>query len=249
MSATPAEIDIAAIERSTLAGVQPQALEELQGWLLALDDGTVGRAHSAVPLLHNAPPPDLLPAIAARYAAHGLAPVIRVPRKPAFDALRAQLAGQGFRSSKPTLAQTGSVAAMAQVAQPEAVTLAGEPGGDWAAVFMGEGFDPADGESRMAILRRSPHNVFASAWHDGRVAAVGCASFAHGWVGVHGMRTAPAHRGRGLAGRILAALAGEAGKRGFERAVLQVEEPNTAAQSLYRRAGFATAWAYEYWLH
>jgi len=240
--------DIAAIERSTLAGVQPQALEDLQGWLLGLDDGTVGRAHSAVPLSHTAPPEGLLPAIAARYTAHGLAPVVRVPRKPAYDAFRAQLAGEGFHASKPTLAQTGTVAAMARVGPTDGVTLAVQPDAHWAGVFMGEGFDPADGESRMAILRRSPHNLFASAWLDGKVAAVGSASFAHGWVGVHGMRTAPAQRGRGLAGRILAALAQEAQRRGFERAVLQVEEPNTGAQSLYRRAGFSTAWAYEYWL-
>ena len=248
MSANHVAEDIATIERSTLAGVQPQSLEELQGWLLALDDGTVGRAHSAVPLSHAAPPPGLLASIVARYAAHGLAPVIRVPRKPAYDAFRKLLEGEGFHTSKPTLAQTGTVAAMAQVAQPDGVTLAAQPDTHWAGVFMGEGFDPADGQSRMAILRRSPHNAFASAWLDGRVAAVGSASFAHGWVGVHGMRTAPAQRGRGLAGRILAALAQEAQRRGFERAVLQVEEPNTGAQSLYRRAGFSTAWAYEYWL-
>ncbi|MEO7642896.1 MAG: GNAT family N-acetyltransferase [Ramlibacter sp.] len=248
MSAQGPGDDIAAIERSTLAGVQPQALEELQSWLLALDDGTVGRAHSAVPLSHTAPAAGLLPAIVERYAAHGLSPVLRVPRKPAYDAFRALLAGAGFHASKPTLAQLGTVAAMAQVARPDGVTLADAPDAHWAAVFMGEGFDPADGESRMAILRRSPCNVFASAWLDGRVAAVGSASFAHGWVGVHGMRTAPAQRGRGLAGRILAALAEEAQRRGFGSAVLQVEEPNTGARSLYRRAGFSTAWAYEYWL-
>jgi len=31
------------------------------------------------------------------------------------------------------------------------------------------------------------------------------------------------------------------------RVFLQVEAGNTAAQALYRRAGFETAWSYMYW--
>ena len=61
------------------------------------------------------------------------------------------------------------------------------------------------------------------------------------------MRTDQAHRGRGLAGRVLAALADEAARRDLDRTFLQVEANNLAAQALYRRAGFTTAWAYEYW--
>ncbi|RYF36787.1 MAG: GNAT family N-acetyltransferase, partial [Comamonadaceae bacterium] len=133
MSPALAAQDISSIERSTLAGVQPQALEELQGWLLALDDGSVGRAHSAVPLAHTAPPAGLLPAIAARYAAHGLAPVFRVPRTPAYDAFRAVLAREGFHASKPTLAQTGTVKAMARLAHTDGISLAVQPDAHWAA--------------------------------------------------------------------------------------------------------------------
>jgi ribosomal protein S18 acetylase RimI-like enzyme len=46
---------------------------------------------------------------------------------------------------------------------------------------------------------------------------------------------------------VLAGLAGEARARGIERAFLQVEEKNTPARALYRRAGFAPAWRYFYW--
>jgi len=46
--------DIEAIERATLAAVAPERIEALSGWLLPLDPGTVGRAHSAVPLHHGA---------------------------------------------------------------------------------------------------------------------------------------------------------------------------------------------------
>ena len=42
--------DVEAIERATVAAVSPLAVEELDGWLLPFDDGTVKRARSAVPL-------------------------------------------------------------------------------------------------------------------------------------------------------------------------------------------------------
>jgi N-acetylglutamate synthase len=61
------------------------------------------------------------------------------------------------------------------------------------------------------------------------------------------MRTAAGQRGRGLAGCVLAALAGVAIERGITQVFLQVEEANTAAQALYLRAGFQTAWRYHYW--
>jgi ribosomal protein S18 acetylase RimI-like enzyme len=128
------------------------------------------------------------------------------------------------------------------------VSLAAEPDDGWADLFLGGGFDPVDAASRLGILRRARHSVFASVRVDGRTCAVGSACFSHGWCGLHAMRTAPAARGRGLASAILVALANEASVRGFERTMLQVEAGNEAALSLYRAAGFAEAWTYEYWL-
>jgi len=114
-------------------------------------------------------------------------------------------------------------------------------------VFLGEGFDPVEGASRVKTLSRAPGSLFASVREDGRTVAAGAAAFGHGWASVHGMRTAQDRRGRGLAGRILAALAQEALKRGHDRIFLQVQADNPAAQALYRRAGFTLAWSYDYW--
>ena len=61
------------------------------------------------------------------------------------------------------------------------------------------------------------------------------------------MRTDQAFRGRGLAGRVLAGIAAVAEQRGIARAFLQVEDVNTPALALYRRAGFETVWSYDYW--
>ncbi|WP_298925146.1 GNAT family N-acetyltransferase [uncultured Ramlibacter sp.] len=241
--------DIEAIERATLAAVPPATLEEVHGWLLGLDSGTVGRAHSALPLRHDLPPAaSAVQAIEARYAAKGLRCVLRLPHVAAFDSLRAGIAPRYSDTSSPVLVQVGTVQALAQLAGGSAaVQVADVPDAGWASVFLGEGFDPVDGASRVAILRRARDSVFASVQIDGRVVAVGCAGFSQGWVGIHGMRTAPACRGRGCAASILQAFAREAQVRGIARAFLQVEEANTGAQTLYRRAGFSTAWTYSYW--
>jgi ribosomal protein S18 acetylase RimI-like enzyme len=235
------------LERATLAAVPPEALEEIDGWLLGLDRGTVGRAHSAAPLRHAPALRDAVPAIESRYRAQGLAPVFRLPEVAAFDALRAALASQGYAAGKPTLVQTGTAQGLASLGAPFAAALAKAPGDDWGQVFLGEGFDPEDGASRLAILRRARSSVFASVSVDGRIAAVGSACFSNRWCGIHGMRTLPAYRGQGLASSLLAAFGREASSRGIARAFLQVESENAPAQSLYRRAGFVTAWAYDYW--
>ena len=81
----------------------------------------------------------------------------------------------------------------------------------------------------------------------GQSLAAGTAALSQGWASIHGMRTVPHCRGRGLAARILAGLADTALAHGTERVFLQVEEGNAAALALYRRAGFTTAWRYHYW--
>jgi ribosomal protein S18 acetylase RimI-like enzyme len=117
----------------------------------------------------------------------------------------------------------------------------------WVALFLGEGFDPVDGASRVARLRRARGSLFASVCEAEKTVAAGAAAFSHGWFSVHGMRTAPAWRGRGLAARVLSGLARAATTRGFMQCFLQVEAGNPVALALYRRAGFETAWCYEYW--
>ena len=244
----PITFEVEAIERATAAAVSPQALDELDGWLLAFDSGTVNRAKSAVPLRHVALPEaaSLLDQIEARYAARGLPTQLRLATSPCFDGLRAELLRRGYHAEQPTWVQTAPVCAVRAVS----ATLADvddAPDAAWAALFMGDGFDPVDGTSRVAALGRAQGSLYASVREGGRIVAAGAVAFSQGWVSVHGMRTAPAWRGRGLAGRILAALAEAATARGVTRCFLQVEAGNMAAQALYNRAGFATAWTYQYW--
>lgn len=239
--------DVASIEQATLAAVVPEAVEEREGWLLPVDHGTVGRARSAVPLQHTEVDPGVLGRIEAYYAARGLPAVFRLATDACFDGLRHELRQRGYSADKPTLVQVGTVGRMRQVSSQPSAEIATTPDAAWTALFLGEGFDPVDGASRVRTLSRSRDSVYASVRENGQVLAGGAAAFGHGWVSVHGMRTAAGHRGQGLAGRVLAGLADVALARGMARVFLQVEAGNAAAQALYRRAGFGTAWTYEYW--
>lgn len=239
--------DVASIERATLAAVAPETLQELEGWLLPVDSGTVGRAKSAVPLRHAPCDPGVVGRIEAYYAARGFPAVFRVPATSCFDAVHRELRERGYCAHKPTLVQTGTVHHMRRVSVQPPAECAEAPDAAWTALFLGEGFDPVDGASRVRTLSRAKGSVYAGIRDGAAVLAGGAAAFGHGWASVHGMRTAAAHRGRGLAGRVLAGLADAAASRGMARVFLQVEAANTAAQALYRRAGFTTAWCYEYW--
>lgn len=244
----PSAADIEAIERATLTAVAPERLLALGAWLLPLDSGTVGRAHSAVPLHHGAHDTGLIDHIAQRYRDAGLRPVFRLPQVPAFGTWWPLLLARGWRCEQPTLTQTGALSGLLPLAKhSEGVTLAARPDADWMAMYLGEGLDPVDGASRSKALARAEDTLFASLREDGRTLACGAACFAHGWLSLHGLRTTASQRGRGLAGRMIRAMALEAQRRGITRAFLQVDARNDPALALYRRAGMRTAWTYAYW--
>ncbi len=239
------------IELATIAAVSPQQVHTLPGWLLPMDDGTVGRAKSAVPLSHHVSNADSsqVQIIEQLYAQQGMRAGFRLPEVPSFDAMRQTLLDKGYCPEQPTLVQLGTAVAMRQVTQQSPAQVDNAPDEHWAAVFLSEGFDPVDGASRVKTLAKAPGSVFASvrSLATGPALAAGAGAFSHGWGSVHGMRTAAAHRGQGLAGRVLAGLATTAQQRGVDKIFLQVERANTSAQALYRRAGFATSWTYVYW--
>ncbi|MBK6568391.1 GNAT family N-acetyltransferase [Candidatus Aalborgicola defluviihabitans] len=238
---------IASLERATLDAVAPPALQEIDGWLLPFDTSTIGRAKSAVPLRHDHIDTALVKTIEDRYAARGLQAAYRVADVPGLAGMQAELVRLGYQPQQPTLVQIGSVLAMRQFRPGTPGNLSLVPTPAWSAVYLAEGFDPIDGAHRVQALSRSPHVVYAWIEEGGQSVAVGTAAFSQGWASIHGMRTLPQHRGRGLAGRLLATLADAAMERGLGRVFLQVEESNTAALALYQRAGLTTAWHYHYW--
>ena len=240
--------DIESIERATVAAVAPERLDEQPGWLLPMDSGTVGRARSAVPLHHAAQPLERLDAIVQAYRAVGFAPALRLPDVPAYATWHQALQAQGWRRCQPTWTQMGTVQALLDLpATGPAARLDAQPDAAWMAMYLGAGLDPVDGASRARALARAQGLCYASVQRAGETVACGAASYSQGWLGVHGMRTAAAQRGQGLAACVLRAMAQEARQRGIERVFLQVDQHNAPALALYRRAGLALAWGYAYW--
>ena len=75
-------------------------------------------------------------------------------------------------------------------------------------------------------------------------------AFVDDWAGLYAVATRPDARRRGLARRLviaLAAPAGAAADRGVTRMWLQVLADNAAAIALYRDLGFETVSGYSYW--
>jgi N-acetylglutamate synthase len=243
---THVAIDVEAIERATVAAVAPRETEELKGWLIAYDDGTVNRARSAVPLTHESPDAGAAADIFRRYRERGVAPNFRIARVPGMREVERELERLGLPAKQPTQVMVARAHDVANAAKGD-VAIADAPDPAWAKVFLGEGFDPADGASRVATLTRAKGSRFAGIREGDDVIAGGVLAFGHGWASIHGMRTALAHRGRGLATRVLAALAREALKRDHDRIVLQVEVANDTATRVYKRCGFDLAWVYAYW--
>ncbi|RQO53536.1 GNAT family N-acetyltransferase [Variovorax sp. KBW07] len=249
MTVLVTEADVEAIERATVAAVSPEITEELDGWLLPFDGGTVKRARSAVPLHRGAVDHATLDRIEDRYDSRQVAPALRLADAACFDGLRSELARRHYTHDSPTCVQVGSAKQMRQVVAPGGALADVDrtPDDAWAALFLGEGFDPVDGAHRVRTLARAKGSLYASVREGGRTVAAGAMAFGHGWASVHGMRTDKAQRGRGLAGRVLAGLAQAALANGFERVFLQVDAANPPALALYRRAGFETTWQYCYW--
>ena len=240
---------VARLERATVAGVAPRRVVETDGWILGLDEGPMGRARSAAPLSHE-PPPPLTPALAQAYAGEGLPASFRVPDLASLSPVIRRLAEAGYRPSEPTWMMTAGSGGVASFADPGVgglwPVLLAAPDEDWVATFCGPGFNADEGARRAAQLSRSDGARFAAVRDGGRTLAVGVLSRAGGVGGIHGMRTAPDQRGKGHAGRILAAFGRQACDWGLQDLVLQVEAGNPARR-LYRAAGFRELWRYWYW--
>ncbi|WP_168708509.1 GNAT family N-acetyltransferase [Hydrogenophaga sp. PAMC20947] len=241
------DLAVAEIERATLQVVVPDELIGLPGWLVPVFAGTVGRARSAVPLQHAPPELAVIDQVADHYRTRGFQPSFRLPDLPVFGPMQAALRARGFAPRQPTLTLTGSVNTLLALHPGPPADIDSAADAAWTGMFLGPGLDPEDGASRLLALARGLETQFFSLREGGQTLACGAAGLALGWLSVHGMRTALAHRGQGLAQRVLLAMAGEAHRRGIDRVFLQVDASNAPALALYRRAGFNLAWPYAYW--
>ena len=241
------QIDVESLERATLDAVAPPEVVEIEGWILPMDRSTIGRAISAVPVRHSGLSPLDVDAIEAMYQSRGLRPQFRLADVADCRSIQSALKAKGYQPVQPTLVQvaTGGMSVGFQPLPDVFVWQA--PSEEWKSVYLASGFDPIDGQNRVNALSRSKFVRYGHIVENGITVAGGTASFSQGWAGLHGMRTLPEARGRGLATKVIQALLHDIAFEGKQHIYLQVEESNVAAVSLYKRLGFSTTWRYHYW--
>jgi len=223
----------------------------LDGWRLGFNDGVTRRADSVLPLgWSDRLDPDAAIAKAERhYRDRGLQPCFKLTAAALPEGLDTRLAARGYHSEGASAVQVAPSAAVAQaIPAPDGVALLGRAERAWAAAcWPAPAFALLEAGRRLALVGRIARpRAFALASCDGVPAGAALGAVEAGWCCITAVHTLAAFRRRGVARRLLAALAHWAVAQGAERLYLQVEADNAAASALYRGAGFHHAYDYHY---
>jgi N-acetylglutamate synthase len=251
MSATfgAGDVDLARVEEIGLNALQTQRQLFYDGWLLRVSPGKAKRARSVnahfgstLPLSRKIPYCERI------YAERGLPVLFRITPFLKPPGLEDELAARGYEAFEETRVQVMRIDAPPELPPIEGVDLV-TPSLVAFADAVGE-IQESTPEQRAAYLERliqSPLTTRAVvAISAGRTVGIGTVLLEDGFAGVFSMGTAPDMRGRGIASAILASTLRWAWEHGATHAYLQVSADNLSALSVYRRFGFADAYAYHY---
>lgn len=219
-------------------------------WLLRAGSGFTRRANSALPL--GDPGRDLTEALGEVerfYRDRGLVPTIVVPHAlagPHADPLDRWLAahGWGVDGAAARVLTAEAAATAAGSTEADAVALAEEPDAAWLATYHYRG-EPLPAVGRT-LLTSARWQAFATVRRDGATIAIGRVAGGLRWAGVTAVEVVPDRRRQGWGRTVVAALAGEAVRRGAARLYLQVGEENLGARALYRATGWRDHHRYHY---
>lgn len=224
------------------------ALQQIlyDGWILRFSRGYTKRANSVNPLYSSRLAlGEKLATCERLYREQGLPPTFRLsPFTPSAE-LSGMLDERAYTTVEPSLVLRRPLRQLAASGVPEPCeeTLDG-----WMALFAGWSALPDEQRPTLrAMLEAIPGRRSLVSLHvEG--AAVTCALgvLEGDLFGIFDLVTAPEHRGRGYAARLLQALLQGARAQGAEHAYLQVVQSNTPARSLYQKLGFEEAYPYWY---
>lgn len=255
----------AELTRVSARAWEPVESEPLGGWTLRAAAGEpdaagrrrgfTRRANSLLPLGEpGLPVPVALERAREWYARRGLPAYAQLgtgaEAEGAQERLAEVLVGEGWVSEVSALVMTGPLAPLADVepragaggggADPWAVRLSRVPGELWLRRYNRSPGRP--GPEVLAVLGSGPSTWFATVAGESPAegpAAIGRLVVDGRWAGFSAVEVAPELRRRGLAGQVMAALAGQALAEGASASWLQVETGNEAALALYTGRGFA----------
>ena len=251
MTAMPArdDIDAGRIEEAGLNALQTQRQLFYDGWIVRMSPGKAKRARSVTPHFGSALPlAEKIARCERLYATCGLPALYRITPFAQPADLAATLAARGYVAFDPTLVQVVALADVPHVrARDDVELLVGSAAQFVAAIGELRGSSSTERAAHLERLGSTPLAMRAIlARVDGRVVACGQVALDDGIAGIYDMVTAEAMQGRGLATTIVRELLRWARMQRAVRAFLQVNEDNAPALAVYRRFGFATAYAYHY---
>jgi len=234
----------------------PEQSVELDGWRLRCARGVTRRANSVWPNGSGGTTglQAKLQAVEDFYAALGQPAIYQICDAARPAALDDLLHLGGYSANSYTYVQTAAIRDLLANLPPLRlrphfeIQVSEEFDEEWFDLYCAS--EEVSGHTaavRRSILARiQPSHGFALLRSAGQPAAVGLGVAEGGWLGVFCMATLPAYRRQGAAGAVLRTLAIWSQLYGAEDAYLQVMVHNGAAQQLYAKAGFATAYGYHY---
>jgi GNAT superfamily N-acetyltransferase len=237
------------VEDAGLNASAPPQQRWLDGWLVRFSPGKAKRARCVNAVAAGRlPVPDKLAAVARVYADAGLPLIVRITPFTLPPDLDEVLDAQCLRRFDDTRVMV--LGALSQPAAALPVGLSIRPVGlDAFAQRVGafRGSPLAQRQAHAERLLGAPVPFFAFELSaDREPIACGQMAIEGDLVGLYDVYTADAARGRGCATLLCRHLLGLAHERGARHAYLQVEGDNDAAHAVYRRLGFADAYAYHY---
>jgi len=237
--------DILALDRLAAAAWMAPEREEHAGWVFRFAEGVSRRANSVAPfpLQNGTHFEDALACAEAFYRARGLPPRVQISPAAEPDGLDNLLDARGYKIESGVTIMIADALSLANGEQPaNAEVYPNAPDGWWDAYIEAYSRD-----ARSVVAEARDEALFAQiTGDDGGIEALGLGVIGGRWLGVFGMYTRPACRRRGLAQKIIGALARFAVDRGAIGVYLQVEDDNPAARALYEKLGFRAVYGYHY---
>ncbi|MBT2423616.1 GNAT family N-acetyltransferase [Streptomyces sp. ISL-22] len=227
---------------------RPVESERLGEWELRAASGFTRRANSVLPLGDPGMPLEAALDVVRRwYGDRGLPAYVQTATgaEGTQELLCAELERLGWVREVSAEMWIGSLAPVADLDEGAGVVLSREADEAWLARYQRKGVS----EVALKVLGSGPSVWFATVpgAAGGAPAAIGRCVVDGRWAGFAAVEVDPALRRRGLATRVMAALARQALDEGASAAWLQVETENAGARELYAGMGFAAHHAYHHY--
>ncbi|WP_128434470.1 GNAT family N-acetyltransferase [Streptomyces cyaneus] len=239
------------LARVAMRAWPPVESERLGEWELRAASGFTRRANSVLPLGDPGMPlPAALDVVRRWYGDRGLPAYVQTATgaEGTQELLCAELERLGWVREVSAGMWIGALAPIADLGEPDevaGVVLSRKADEAWLARYQRKGVS----EVALKVLGSGPSVWFATVpgAGGGAPAAIGRCVVDGRWAGFAAVEVDPALRRRGLATRVMAALARRALDEGASAAWLQVEEENAGAREMYAGMGFAAHHAYHHY--